>query len=61
MKSFSEIDIYNFEESIIKSKISKIKACTKEYLLGVDEESYKQYLCEESELEQSRNPSFRNK
>jgi hypothetical protein len=52
MKSFNEIDSYNYEREL-KAQIAKeIENEGKEQILGVDEEDYKKYLYEKYSFEQ---------
>lgn len=51
VKSFSEINSYDFLEMMVDSIKHDINERSKEYIIGVDEQEYKKYLIEQFSLE----------
>ena len=51
MRAFNEIDSFTYTDKLHERITSEIEGLTKEYILGVDENDYKNYLIEKYTLE----------
>jgi len=51
IKSFNEIDSYNVEKNLSKDIKEDIEKTTKDYILGVDEDEFANYLIEKYKIE----------
>jgi hypothetical protein len=52
MRSFSELDSRLFTENLVEQIKGEIEGSTKEYILGVDEETFKKYLVDKYAFEE---------